>query len=257
VQDKFYLLLDVYAVGKFDASATKQQVNDEFMRRIMANQQVVCKECSGIYPAFSNMEQATTTATSRRRNLLMSDFLSKFSGPISILLVYDKVPEGMDSYNIYFSDVSRAVFAPSFTNIWSGSNDPASLNAFIEQMQNNQFVVTELISADQQNAAIKIDLSGSGVFIRTPAPTPAPTPVAAGGNSSNSTLPVPSPVEYAMDMTVFGVYDRSKIPQDGQYTSYKDKTSDASSTVVAARRKAFDPMFATIFLAASLLLFNE
>ena len=48
IENRFYLLLEVNAVGKFDSAVTRQQVNDEFMRRIMANQAVVCKECSGI-----------------------------------------------------------------------------------------------------------------------------------------------------------------------------------------------------------------
>ena len=128
VEKRFYMLLDISAVGKFDSSTTQQQVNDEFMRRIMANQAVVCKECSGIYPAFSNMRKAPV-AGGRRRNLLQvttGGGLTSFTGNVSILLVYDQVPLGMDGYSIYFADVSKAVLSQSFTNVWSGSSDPGT-----------------------------------------------------------------------------------------------------------------------------------
>lgn len=255
VENRFYLLLSVSAVGKFDPSATQQQVNDEFMRRIMANQAVVCKECSGIYPAFSNMQQvqqlpATAAGSRRRRNLLQtsSSGTSRFQGEVSILLVYDSAPLNDNGYSIYFADVSKSVLAPTFTNIWSGSSDGASLQAFIDNMVSNQFVVTEIKSSSGQTTGITIDMSKSGIIVRTPAPTPAPTP---SSPSLSPTPPPPTPpgYQYAMDMTVFGINDRSKqIPGDGQYTSYKDRTSDAAS-------RTFDPMIATIFLAASLLLF--
>ena len=108
----------------------------------------------------------------------------------------------------------------------------------------SQFVVTELKTAAGQTNAISVDMSRSGIIIRTPPPTPAP-----------ATPPPPTPAGnyYEMDMTVFGVRDRSLIPKDGEYTSYKDRASDASSGLKGARN--FDPMFATIFLAGTLLLF--
>ena len=256
VENRFYLLLDVEAVGRFDASATKQQVNDEFMRRIMANQASVCKECSGIYPAFSNMEPPLPSSPSqqqqqlrrrmmRRRNLLQQatapSNLLDFTGKVSVLLVYDNPPTGGGSYSIYFSDVSRSVLAPSYTTAWAGSSDPASIREFIDRMKSNQFVVTTLTGSNN----VKIDLVQSGIIIRTPPPATPPPPPAP---PSASPTPKPDEKDYAMDMTVFGVYDRSMIPQDGEFVS--PKKSDASST-----HRHFDPTIATIFMAASLLLF--
>lgn len=114
--------------------------------------------------------------------------------------------------------------------------------AFIDRMKANQFTVTEIKAADGSISSIQIDMTQSGIVIRTPPPTPRP--------------PIPPPVpstdeHYEMDMTVFGVKDRSNIPQDGSFTSFKDRASDASRM----SRKGFDPMFATIFLAATLLIF--
>jgi len=138
IENRFYLLLEVNAVGKFDSAVTRQQVNDEFMRRIMANQAVVCKECSGIYPAFSNME-VTASATGRRqsntgrrrRNLLQTaSNTNQFAGTVSILLVYDQAPLNNNEYSIYFADVSKAVLAPTFTNVWSGSSDQGDFIVF-------------------------------------------------------------------------------------------------------------------------------
>ena len=73
VEDRYYELVYISAVGRFSSGEQQVQVNDEFMRRLMANQAVVCPECSGIYPAFSNMRLDTTRSSgtaARRRNLL-------------------------------------------------------------------------------------------------------------------------------------------------------------------------------------------
>lgn len=75
VEQKLYLLLDVGAVGLFEGSQwTQQEVNDEFIRRVLANQKVVCPDCSGIYPAFGNMrpQAQPQNMRRRRRNLLQS-----------------------------------------------------------------------------------------------------------------------------------------------------------------------------------------
>lgn len=72
-EDKYYMFLDVQAVGVFDGSQwTQQQVNDEFMRRMLANQKAFCTECSGIYPAFKNMVDASTLAAPAARRLLQA-----------------------------------------------------------------------------------------------------------------------------------------------------------------------------------------
>lgn len=51
--------------------------------------------------------------------------------------------------------------------------------------------------------------------------------------------------QLAMDMTVFGVRDIRSIPDSGEFT----KTSDAIG------KSKMDPFLATVFVAASFLLF--
>lgn len=156
-------------------------------------------------------------------------------GSVSILLVYDKAPLDGSKFNIYFSDVSKSVLSPTFTNIWSGGSDPATLQAFIDRMKASQFVVTTIKSAGSNAvSSINLDLVGSGILQPNP-----PVPV--------TTTPSPPGVPLAMDMSVFGVRDMSVIPESGEF---KPLTSDAVAT-----RGSFDPMLGAIFLAASVILF--
>ena len=50
---------------------TQEQVNNEFMRRILANQKAVCPQCTGVYLAFKNMLDFSSTKA-RGRRLLQS-----------------------------------------------------------------------------------------------------------------------------------------------------------------------------------------
>ena len=91
VEQKLYLLLDIGAVGLFEGSQwTQQEVNDEFMRRVLSNQKVVCPDCSGIYPAFSNMRpeaQPQSMRRRRRRNLLQSTTAGTTKFAVRFLLI--------------------------------------------------------------------------------------------------------------------------------------------------------------------------
>lgn len=270
VEDKYYALLNVGAVGKFSVQEgiTQEQVNDEMTRRVIANKAIACSNCVEIYPAFGNMREVDYAEASTRRsarNLLQQqqDDMKEFKGTISILLVYDKVtsfllcilllckiacsptcihvpsqaPLNGSKYSISFADISKAVYMPTFTNVWSGSSDPASLQAFIDAMKASQFVVTTIKADDGSSSSILVDMVQSGVIIPSPSPNP-PTP--------STTPPGLLPKHYAMDMTVFGISDLRSIPSTGEYHS-----SAASSS----KNGAFDPMVAFIFLAASLLVF--
>ena len=53
-----------------------------------------------------------------------------------------------------------------------------------------------------------------------------------------------------MDMTVFGVYDTSVIPMDGEFRPFKSAASSDAST-----QRVFDPFLLPLFLLASLLVF--
>lgn len=99
-------------------------------------------------------------------------------GTVSILLVYDQAPLDNSKYNIYFADVSKAVMTPTFTNIWSGGSDPATLQAFIDNMKAGQFVVTTLQpTASDSVSSINLDLVSSGILPpNPPSPPPAPGP---------------------------------------------------------------------------------
>lgn len=248
MEHKFTQLLEVSAVGVFQGSQwTQQQVNTEFVRRILANQKLICPECFSIYQGFTNMRTTDATATAgaaRRRRLLQLQTgggANAFAGTVSVLLVYDRAPLDDSKYKVYFADVSKAVFAPTFTNIWSGTSDPAALQTFIDHMKANQFVVTT-VEASGSNAVngIQVDLVASGILPPSGdnhGATPAPTPAAPPGGS------------LAMDMTAFGVRDTRSIPDSGEF---KPSTSDASSS---KGRRGLDPMMGTIFLAASVMLF--
>ena len=131
---------------------------------------------------------------------------------------------------------------PTYSSVWSGSSDPASLQSFIDQMKASQFVVTTIKAADDGStpAFIVVDMVQSGVIPQPPAPsTPAPPPP-----------PGATPKEYAMDMSVFGISDLSSIPSTGEFQPIVTRTSAASGSP-----RPFDPMIALIFLAASVLVF--
>jgi hypothetical protein len=141
-------------------------------------------------------------------------------------------------YSIGFDNISKAVYVPDSTSIWSGNSDPASLQAFIDRMKSNQFVVTSIVSSD--GSKILIDMVGSGLIQPAVPWPPLLTPPPEGGNP---------PKDLAMDMTVFGVYDLSSIQSvSGDYTS-PVRTSDAS------KNRAFDPIMGCLFVLASLLVF--
>lgn len=106
-------------------------------------------------------------------------------GTVSILLVYDQAPLDNSKYNIYFADVSKAVLTPTFTNIWSGSSDPATLQAFIDSMKASQFVVTTLQpNGSDSVSSINLDLVSSGILPPNPPspPLPGPTTTPPPGN---------------------------------------------------------------------------
>lgn len=102
-------------------------------------------------------------------------------GTVSILLVYDKAPLDGSKFNVYFSDVSKSVLGPTFTNVWSGSSDPASLQAFIDSMKANQFVVTTVQASGNSLSSINVDMVGSWIIPPSDGnggssqPTPPPT----------------------------------------------------------------------------------
>lgn len=231
------------------------QVNDEFMRRIISNQKIVCPECASIYPAFSNMKPDGISGSSGRR--LLQSTSTKFSGTVSILLVYENGPLDGSQYNVFFSDFSKAVIAPTFTDVWSGGSDPATLQAFMDRMMASQFVVTTIESPGTSSVtSINLDLVGSGIIVPqdTPHPPPSssqPPPNQTNGTTNVTSTPSPPPAaELAMDMTVFGVRDLSIIPASGEF---KPITSDAMPARMAVR--AFDPVVGIIFLVASYILF--
>lgn len=168
-------------------------------------------------------------------------FCASGQGTVSILLVYDKAPLDGSKFNVYFSDVSKSVLGPTFTNIWRGTSDPATLQAFIDRMKANQFVVTTVQPSGSSSSVpvsvINVDLVGSGIIPPSDGGL-QPTPPA-------TTTPPPG-IPLTMDMTAFGVRDLRSIPDSGEF---KPLTSNAP------RDRPFDPFIGTIFLAASLLLF--
>lgn len=72
-EKSFYSFLDIKAVGIFQGSEwTQEQVNEEFMRRILANQKAVCPQCTGVYTAFKNMVDVSSSSKAGGRRLLQS-----------------------------------------------------------------------------------------------------------------------------------------------------------------------------------------
>jgi hypothetical protein len=146
VENRAYTLLNVDVYGRFDdLTKDTQYIGDEFFRRLSQNLPLFCPDCEQVFPVFNNVmrgsEQGWSENGGRRRNLLQTANTTantQITGSYSILLVYDS---SILNKPIYYADISRAVYNSTFTPVWAGSTDEATVQKFIDSLASDQFVV--------------------------------------------------------------------------------------------------------------------
>jgi len=138
VENRAYSLVKLNVFGKFeygqDADAM-QAVGAEFYRRLSANLDKFCPSCEQIFPVFNDILPYRSSGYQGRR-LLQAQ--GSVDGTYTILLVFDKTLVGTP---IFYSDISKAVYSPSYTPVWKGSSDPGSIQALVDSLKSQQFVV--------------------------------------------------------------------------------------------------------------------
>lgn len=140
VEKRAYSMINMELYGVFDGQMSTDAVGEEFFRRLSVNLPKFCPMCEKIYPVFNNvgrMPPSSSQSSSGTRRLLQTNTNSN-SGQYSILLVYD--PKLLDTA-IYYSDISRAVYSSTYTPVWSGASDEASIKSFMDSLESNQFAV--------------------------------------------------------------------------------------------------------------------
>ena len=167
-ESKGYAIMSMKMQGVLDTRRVQsdptleEALGAEIYRRLAENKDRFCPQCEGVYPVFTNAQVVASSSTSgsqqlslgtaRRRNLLQasnttgtpapapSTGTTTVAGTVSILLVYD--PSLVGSY-ISFGNLSQVVYSSSYTPVWAGSSDPATLQSFLDTLQANQFVVVQ------------------------------------------------------------------------------------------------------------------
>ncbi len=143
VENRAYTLLNVDVYGRFDDLAKDTQyIGDEFFRRLSQNLPLFCPDCEHVFPVFNNVmrgsEQGWSENGGRRRRNLLQTANTQVTGTYSILLVYDS---SILNKPIYYADISRAVYNSTFTPVWAGSTDEATVQKFIDSLASDQFVI--------------------------------------------------------------------------------------------------------------------
>jgi hypothetical protein len=158
VEQKPYALLSFDIHGRFDDQLSSGNyataIGDEFFRRLSTNLDKICASCEAIFPVFNNAIRVRDSTLSsafsvagRRRNLLQANTTSTaanstlVSGTYTVLLVYDKNLVGKP---IYYADISKAVYSSSYTPVWTGASDPASIQNMIDSLASQHFIVRRL-----------------------------------------------------------------------------------------------------------------
>ncbi len=135
VQHRIYSLVQLDVVGRFSdvREDSMQTVGDEFYRRLSANLTKFCPSCEKVFPVFNNI---VPTASSSGRRLLQAP--QTVAGTYTILLVFDGNATGIP---IYYTDISRVVYSSSYTSLWTGTGDQASIQALVDSLKGQQFAV--------------------------------------------------------------------------------------------------------------------
>ena len=249
-ENDVYLLLDIQAVGRFDAMGT-EDVNKEMLRRIIASSATICPTCKGVYPAFENMLPSTGAQIfAGGRRLLQTSSAQFFDGSMTILLVYDK--NVGDAIMLSYPDVLMSIYSAQnySSSLLATTKNMTALQRLAADLSNN-YVLVNNITAHAGDKQINIVVRMEDSLVLTP---PAKTP-----HHPNKEI----------DVSVFGemqsnwywrtdryVYCNPDVVTPGTPPDLS-KCQDISLSTSSANSsgRSFDPLIATIFLAASFILF--